>query len=32
MEVLAVARGLTFNALSLAQQDELWDEIKRGER
>ena len=32
MEALAVTRGLTFNALSLAQQDELWDEIKRGER
>lgn len=32
MEALAVARGLTFSALSLDQQDALWDEIKRGER
>ena len=31
METLAAARGLLLSALSLEQQDELWDEIKRGE-
>ena len=31
MEALAEARGLTFSALPLAQQDALWDETKRGE-
>ncbi len=32
MEALAVDRGLEFASLSLADQDALWDEIKRGER
>ncbi len=31
MEALATSRGLTFAALTLAQQDELWDAIKRDE-
>lgn len=31
MEALATSRGLDFAALSLAQQDELWDAIKRDE-
>lgn len=31
MEKLADARGLAFADLSLAQMDELWDEIKKGE-
>ncbi len=32
METLALVRGLTFNALTLAQQDELWDEVKGAEQ
>ena len=32
MEALAQSRGLVFSALSLEQQDALWDEVKRGER
>lgn len=32
MDALAQSRGLTFSALSLEQQDALWDEVKRGER
>jgi MazG family protein len=31
MEALAEARGLTFRSLPLAEQDALWDAVKRGE-
>ncbi len=31
MEELAETKGLVFRELSLEQQDELWDEVKRGE-
>jgi MazG family protein len=31
MESLAEARGIVFRELSLAEQDLLWDEVKRGE-
>lgn len=31
MERLAVERDLVFSTLTLAQQDELWDEVKRAE-
>lgn len=32
MESIAKARGLVFASLTLAQQDELWDEVKANER
>ncbi|MBL0171447.1 MAG: nucleoside triphosphate pyrophosphohydrolase [Gemmatimonadaceae bacterium] len=32
MDTLAQSRGLVFGALSLEQQDALWDEVKRDER
>ncbi|MDL2314283.1 nucleoside triphosphate pyrophosphohydrolase [Desulfovibrio sp. OttesenSCG-928-C14] len=31
MEALAAKRGQDFNALSQAEKDQLWDEVKRGE-